>query len=72
MGLGAGGNRLTDVARNLPNVQPNNPPVVNPITAPVLTTGAFGAGLNSVVPAQLGKFSFDKQYSRYYKTLSSF
>jgi hypothetical protein len=54
MGLGAGGNRLTDVARNIPNVQPNNPPVVNPISAPVLATGAFGAGLNNVVPAQLG------------------
>ncbi|XP_031781762.1 myelin expression factor 2 isoform X2 [Nasonia vitripennis] len=53
MGLGAGGNRLTDVARNIPNVQPNNSPVVNPISAPVLTTGAFGAGLNNVVPAQL-------------------
>ncbi|XP_011502724.1 PREDICTED: myelin expression factor 2 [Ceratosolen solmsi marchali] len=53
MGLGAGGNRLTDVARNIPNVQPNNPPVVNPISAPVLATGAFGAGLNNVVPAQL-------------------
>lgn len=53
MGLGAGGNRLTDVARNIPNVQPNNPPVVNPISAPVLATGAFGTGLNNVVPAQL-------------------
>ena len=55
MGLGAGGNRLTDVARNIPNVQPNNPPVqvVNPISAPVLATGAFGTGLNNV-PAQLG------------------
>lgn len=53
MGLGPGGNRLTDVARNLPNVQPNNPPVVNQV-APVIATGAFGAGLNSVVPAQLG------------------
>ncbi|XP_015590913.1 myelin expression factor 2 isoform X2 [Cephus cinctus] len=53
MGLGAGGNRLMDVARNIPNVQPNNPPVVNSISAPVLATGAFGAGLNSVVPAQL-------------------
>ncbi|XP_058795800.1 myelin expression factor 2 [Phymastichus coffea] len=53
MGLGAGGNRLTDVARNLPSVQPANPPVVNPISGPVLATGAFGAGLNNVVPAQL-------------------
>ena len=53
MGLGAGGNRLTDVARNIPNVQPNNPPVVNSISAPVLATGAFGGGLNNVVPAQL-------------------
>ncbi|XP_066599116.1 myelin expression factor 2 [Prorops nasuta] len=53
MGLGAGGNRLLDVARNLPNVQANNPPVVNPISAPVLAAGAFGAGLNNVVPAQL-------------------
>ncbi|XP_012275710.1 myelin expression factor 2 isoform X2 [Orussus abietinus] len=52
MGLGAGGNRLMDVARNIPNIQPNNPPVVNPISAPVLTSGAFGGGLN-VVPAQL-------------------
>lgn len=56
MGLGAGGNRLMDVARNIPNVQANNPPVVNPISAPVLAAGAFGAGLNNVVPAQLGKF----------------
>lgn len=55
MGLGAGGNRLMDVARNIPNVQANNPPVVNPISAPVLAAGAFGAGLNNVVPAQLGK-----------------
>lgn len=54
MGLGAGGNRLTDVARNIPNVQPNNSPVVNPISAPVLATSAFGASLNNVVPAQLG------------------
>lgn len=53
MGLGAGGNRLTDVARNIPNVQPNNPPVVSSISAPVLATGAFGGGLNNVVPAQL-------------------
>lgn len=53
MGLGAGGNRLMDVARNIPNVQANNPPVVNPISAPVLAAGAFGAGLNNVVPAQL-------------------
>lgn len=53
MGLGAGGNRLLDVARNIPNVQANNPPVVNPISAPVLAAGAFGAGLNNVVPAQL-------------------
>ncbi|XP_043276803.1 myelin expression factor 2 [Venturia canescens] len=54
MGLGAGGNRLTDVARNIPNVQPNNPPVVNPISTPVLTaTNAFAGGLNNVVPAQL-------------------
>ena len=55
MGLGAGGNRLMDVARNIPNVQANNPPVVNPISAPVLAAGAFGAGLNNVVPAQLGE-----------------
>lgn len=56
MGLGAGGNRLLDVARNIPNVQANNPPaVVNPISAPVLAAGAFGAGLNNVVPAQLGE-----------------
>lgn len=54
MGLGAGGNRLMDVARNIPSVQANNPPVVNPISAPVLAAGAFGAGLNNVVPAQLG------------------
>lgn len=53
MGLGAGGNRLMDVARNIPNVQANNPPMVNPISAPVLAAGAFGAGLNNVVPAQL-------------------
>ncbi|XP_078052632.1 heterogeneous nuclear ribonucleoprotein rumpelstiltskin isoform X2 [Augochlora pura] len=53
MGLGAGGNRLMDVARNIPNVQANNPSVVNPISAPVLAAGAFGAGLNNVVPAQL-------------------
>ncbi|EFN89776.1 Myelin expression factor 2 [Harpegnathos saltator] len=53
MGLGAGGNRLLDVARNIPNVQANNPPVVNPISAPVLAAGAFGASLNNVVPAQL-------------------
>lgn len=53
MGLGAGGNRLVDVARNIPNVQPNNTPVVSPISAPVLATGAFGSGLNAV-PAQLG------------------
>lgn len=55
MGLGAGGNRLMDVARNIPNVQPNSSPMVNPISAPVLATSAFGAGLNNVVPAQLGK-----------------
>ncbi|XP_063982564.1 myelin expression factor 2 [Diachasmimorpha longicaudata] len=53
MGLGAGGNRLTDVARNIPNVQTNASAVVNPISAPVLATSAFGAGLNNVVPAQL-------------------
>lgn len=53
MGLGAGGNRLTDVARNIPNVQPNNAPVVSSISAPVLATGAFAGGLNNVVPAQL-------------------
>ncbi|KAK0088863.1 hypothetical protein PV325_010460 [Microctonus aethiopoides] len=53
MGLGAGGNRLMDVARNIPNVQPNSSPMVNPISAPVLATSAFGAGLNNVVPAQL-------------------
>lgn len=53
MGLGAGGNRLMDVARNIPSVQPNNPPTVNPISAPVLATGAFGTSLNNVVPAQL-------------------
>lgn len=53
MGLGAGGNRLTDVARNLPSIQPPNPPVVNSISGPVLATGAFGTGLNNV-PAQLG------------------
>ncbi|XP_015126728.1 myelin expression factor 2 isoform X2 [Diachasma alloeum] len=53
MGLGAGGNRLTDVARNIPNVQTNASPVVNPISAPVLATSAFSAGLNNVVPAQL-------------------
>ncbi|XP_015517238.1 myelin expression factor 2 [Neodiprion pinetum] len=53
MGLGAGGNRLMDVARNIPSVQPNNPPAVNPISTPVLATGAFGSGLNNVVPAQL-------------------
>ncbi|XP_012268879.1 myelin expression factor 2 isoform X2 [Athalia rosae] len=52
MGLGAGGNRLMDVARNIPNVQPHNPPPVSPISAPVLASGAFGAGLNNV-PAQL-------------------
>ncbi|XP_034949258.1 heterogeneous nuclear ribonucleoprotein M [Chelonus insularis] len=53
MGLGAGGNRLLDVARNLPNLHPNNSPVVNSIPTPVIATGAFGAGLNNVVPAQL-------------------
>lgn len=55
MGLGAGGNRLLDVARNIPSVQANNPPVVNPISAPVLAAGAFGASLNNVMPAQLGE-----------------
>lgn len=58
MGLGAGGNRLTDVARNIPSIQPNNPPpqVVNSITTPsVLANTAFGGALNNVVPAQLGK-----------------
>lgn len=65
MGLGAGGNRLMDVARNIPNVQANNPPVVNPISAPVLAAGAFGAGLNNVVPAQLGKFYY--KYNIYNK-----
>lgn len=62
MGLGAGGNRLLDVARNIPNVQANNPPVVSPISAPVLATGAFGTGLNNVVPAQLGE-SFVRLFS---------
>ncbi|XP_053595847.1 myelin expression factor 2 [Microplitis demolitor] len=52
MGLGAGGNRLMDVARNIPNITANTP-VVNPIAAPVLATSAFGGGLNNVVPAQL-------------------
>ncbi|KAG8038759.1 hypothetical protein G9C98_000314, partial [Cotesia typhae] len=52
MGLGAGGNRLMDVARNIPNVAANAP-VVNSIAAPVLATSAFGGGLNNVVPAQL-------------------
>ncbi|KAH0534296.1 myelin expression factor 2 [Cotesia glomerata] len=52
MGLGAGGNRLMDVARNIPNVA-SNAPVVNSIAAPVLATSAFGGGLNNVVPAQL-------------------
>ena len=55
MGLGPSGNRLTDVARNIPNVQTNSP-TVNPISAPVLATGAFGSGLSNVVPAQLGNF----------------
>lgn len=53
MGLGAGGNRLMDVARNIPNVQTNNTPVVNTIPTPVLATNAFGASLNNVVPSQL-------------------
>ena len=55
MGLGAGGNRLTDVARNIPNVQSNNTQVINPIPTPVISTGNFGASLSNVVPAQLGK-----------------
>lgn len=59
MGLGAGGNRLTDVARNIPNVQANVSPVVNSISAPVLATSAFSAQLNNVVPAQLGEFEFE-------------
>lgn len=58
MGLGAGGNRLTDVARNIPNVHLNNAPVVNSINTPVLTTSAFGGGLSNVVPAQLGIYLF--------------
>lgn len=56
MGLGAGGNRLMDVARNIPNVQTNTTPVVNPMPTPVLTTSAFGGGLNNVVPSQLGTY----------------
>ncbi|XP_014205091.1 myelin expression factor 2 isoform X2 [Copidosoma floridanum] len=53
MGLGAGGNRLTDVARNIPNVQPSNLPVANSLTTPVIPTSAFGTSLSNVVPAQL-------------------
>lgn len=55
MGLGAGGNRLTDVARNLPNMQANNPPVVNPFSTPVLAASALpmAADLKNVVSAQL-------------------
>lgn len=53
MGLGAGGNRLMDVARNIPNVQTNNTPIVNTIQTPGLATNAFGSNLNNVVPSQL-------------------
>uniref|UniRef100_A0ABD2WR97 RRM domain-containing protein n=1 Tax=Trichogramma kaykai TaxID=54128 RepID=A0ABD2WR97_9HYME len=53
MGLGAGGNRLTDVARNIPNVQANNSTGTNTISAPVLSANTFGSSLANVVPAQL-------------------
>lgn len=72
MGLGAGGNRLMDVARNIPNVQPNNTPTVNSISAPVLATGAFGGGLNNVVPAQLGKIHDFSGNAACEKKLSSY
>lgn len=46
MGSGAGGNRLTDVARNIPNIQSNNVQrLVNLISALL--------ELSNVVPAQL-------------------
>ncbi|XP_071864631.1 myelin expression factor 2-like isoform X2 [Bombus fervidus] len=54
MGLGAGGSRLVNVARNISNIEANNPPVVNPFSALVSATGPVEAGLNNVVPVQLG------------------
>ena len=52
-GLGTGGSRLIDVARNIVNVQANNPSIANPVFVPALVAGASGAGLNTVVPAKL-------------------
>ena len=54
MGLGAGGSRLVNVARIFSNIEANNPPVVNPFSDLASATGPFRAGLNNVVPAQLG------------------
>ncbi|CAB0032155.1 unnamed protein product [Trichogramma brassicae] len=61
MGLGAGGNRLTDVARNIPNVQANNSTGSNTISAPVLSANTFGSSLANVVPAQLATRLLDEQ-----------
>ena len=54
-GLGTGGSRLIDVARNNVNVQANNPSIANPVFVPALVAGASGAGLNNVVPVKLGE-----------------
>ncbi|KAJ8676858.1 hypothetical protein QAD02_012645, partial [Eretmocerus hayati] len=52
VGLGANGNRLTDVARNIPNVQ-QNVPAVNALSTSLLASGPFGTGLSNMVPSQL-------------------
>ncbi|XP_043584882.1 myelin expression factor 2-like [Bombus pyrosoma] len=53
VGLGVGGNRLLNVARNISNIEENNSFVLN-LISPHVSDASVLAGMNNILPAQLG------------------